>query len=40
MLLSINRKDFMQLIQNKPAFGLSLLKALSERLRFMTSKLK
>jgi CRP/FNR family transcriptional regulator, cyclic AMP receptor protein len=40
MLLAINRKDFMQLIQNKPAFAMSLLKALSERLRFMTSKLK
>ena len=39
MLLSINRTDFMRLVQNKPAFALSLLKALSERLRFMTSKL-
>jgi CRP/FNR family cyclic AMP-dependent transcriptional regulator len=39
-LLSINRKDFMDLVQSKPAFALSLLKALSERLRFMTSKYK
>jgi CRP-like cAMP-binding protein len=40
MLLTINRNDFMQLVKNKPAFALSLLKALSERLRFMTAKLK
>jgi CRP/FNR family cyclic AMP-dependent transcriptional regulator len=38
-LLSINRNDFMELVKTKPAFALSLLKALSERLRFMTSKL-
>ena len=37
-LLSINRNDFMSLVKTKPAFALSLLKALSERLRFMTSK--
>lgn len=40
MLLSINRNDFMDLVKTKPAFALSLLKALSERLRFMTAKLK
>ena len=39
MLLTINRNDFMRLVKNKPAFAMSLLKALSERLRFMTSKL-
>lgn len=39
-LLSINRNDFIDLVKSKPAFALSLLKALSERLRFMTSKLK
>lgn len=39
-LLAINRTDFMKLVQTKPAFGTSLLKALSERLRFMTSKYK
>jgi CRP-like cAMP-binding protein len=38
--LSINRNDFMSLVKIKPAFALSLLKALSERLRFMTSKYK
>jgi CRP/FNR family transcriptional regulator, cyclic AMP receptor protein len=38
-LLSINRNDFMDLVKSKPGFALSLLKALSERLRFMTSKL-
>lgn len=40
MLLAINRVDFMNLVKTKPAFGLSLLKALSERMRFMTSKYK
>jgi CRP-like cAMP-binding protein len=39
-MLSINRNDFMGLVKTKPAFALSLLKALSERLRFMTSKFK
>ena len=40
MLLSLNRNDFMDLVKTKPAFALLLLKALSERLRFMTAKLK
>ena len=40
IMLSINRNDFMSLVKTKPAFALSLLKALSERLRFMTSKYK
>ena len=39
-MLSINRNDFMSLVKTKPAFALSLLKALSERLRFMTAKYK
>lgn len=39
-MLSINRNDFMSLVKTKPDFALSLLKALSERLRFMTSKYK
>jgi CRP/FNR family transcriptional regulator, cyclic AMP receptor protein len=39
-LLSINRNDFMGLVRIKPAFALSLLKALSERLRFMTAKFR
>jgi len=37
-MLSINRNDFMALVKTKPDFALSLLKALSERLRFMTAK--
>ena len=37
-MLSINRNDFMSLVKTKPAFALQLLKALSERLRFMTAK--
>ena len=37
-LLAINRKDFMDLVKSKPAFAMGLLKALAERLRFMTSK--
>jgi CRP-like cAMP-binding protein len=37
-LLSINRKDFLELVKSKPVFTLSLLKALSERLRFMNAK--
>ena len=39
-MLSINRNDFMALVKTKPDFALSLLKALAERLRFMTSKYK
>jgi len=37
-LLAINRADFMNLVRSRPAFGLALLRALSERLRFMTEK--
>ena len=40
ILLAINRIDFLNLVKTKPAFALSLLKALSERLRFMTSLYK
>jgi len=39
-LLAINRNDFMKLVKTKPGFALSLLKALSERLRYMTAKYK
>jgi CRP/FNR family transcriptional regulator, cyclic AMP receptor protein len=39
-LLAINRTDFMNLVKIKPAFGMNLLRALSERLRFMTAKYK
>jgi CRP-like cAMP-binding protein len=36
-LLAINRSDFLALVRGKPAFAVSLLKALAERLRYMTS---
>jgi len=38
-LLSINRRDFMQLIASKPEFSLSLLKGLAERLKQMNAQL-
>ncbi|MCW5605374.1 MAG: cyclic nucleotide-binding domain-containing protein [Burkholderiales bacterium] len=38
-LLAINRNDFLELAGAKPAFGLSLLKAAAERLRYMNSRL-
>lgn len=37
VLLSINRNDFLGLVRSKPAFAVSLLKAVAERLRNMTS---
>jgi CRP/FNR family transcriptional regulator, cyclic AMP receptor protein len=36
-LLSINRNDFLGLVKTNPAFAVSLLRALADRLRFMTS---
>jgi CRP/FNR family cyclic AMP-dependent transcriptional regulator len=36
-LMSINRNDFLSLVKSNPAFAVSLLKALADRLRFMTS---
>ena len=36
-LLSINRNDFLVLVKSNPAFAVSLLKALADRLRYMTS---
>lgn len=36
-LLSINRNDFLNLVKSNPAFAVSLLKALADRLRYMTS---
>jgi CRP-like cAMP-binding protein len=36
-LLSITRNDFLSLVKTNPAFAVSLLKALADRLRFMTS---
>ncbi len=39
-LLSINRKDFLLFVKTKPDFSLSLLKALSERLRHMNTQFR
>jgi CRP/FNR family cyclic AMP-dependent transcriptional regulator len=36
-LLSINRSDFLSSVKGNPAFAVSLLKALADRLRYMTS---
>ncbi|HUF79978.1 MAG TPA: cyclic nucleotide-binding domain-containing protein [Burkholderiales bacterium] len=36
-LLSITRNDFLSLVKTNPVFAVSLLKALADRLRFMTS---
>lgn len=40
MLLAINRDDFLALVKEKPAFAVSLLRAVADRLRFMTSSYK
>jgi CRP/FNR family transcriptional regulator, cyclic AMP receptor protein len=37
VLLAINRNDFLSLVKTKPAFAVSLLKSLAERLRHMTA---
>jgi len=39
-LLPISRSEFLGLVKNNPAFGVSLLKTLADRLRFMTSHLR
>ncbi|MBM3356845.1 MAG: cyclic nucleotide-binding domain-containing protein [Betaproteobacteria bacterium] len=36
-LLAINRNDFLALVKTKPEFGMYLLKAVAERLRYLTS---
>jgi CRP-like cAMP-binding protein len=36
-LLSINRADFLSSVKSNPAFAVSLLRALADRLRYMTS---
>jgi CRP/FNR family transcriptional regulator, cyclic AMP receptor protein len=36
-LLSINRSDFLSSVKGNPAFAVSLLRALADRLRYMTS---
>ncbi len=38
-LLPISRSEFLGLVKNNPSFGVSLLKTLADRLRFMTSHL-
>jgi CRP-like cAMP-binding protein len=40
LLLAINRTDFLTLVKTKPAFAVSLLKGIAERLRYMTSHRK
>lgn len=37
-LVSITRADFLGLVKSNPAFAVSLLKAVAERLRYMTSR--
>lgn len=39
-LLTITRPDFLELVRTKPGFAVSLLKAIAERLRFMTLQKK
>jgi hypothetical protein len=34
--MAINRKEFLALVKTKPAFEVSLLKALAKRFRYMT----
>jgi CRP-like cAMP-binding protein len=36
-LLAINHNDFLSLVKTKPAFAVSLLRTLAERLRYMTA---
>jgi len=40
VLLPVNRNDFLELIRNKPEIGMSLLRAIAERLRYMDSGYK
>jgi CRP-like cAMP-binding protein len=37
-LLTINRTDFLALVKTRPDFAMSVLRALADRLRFLTSK--
>ena len=37
VLLAINRNDFLALVKTKPAFSVSLLRAVAERLGHMSS---
>ena len=40
LLLSISRNDFLSLVKTRPDFAVSLLKAIAERLRHMTTQKK
>jgi CRP-like cAMP-binding protein len=40
LLLAINRADFLALVKAKPAFVVSLLRNIAERLRHMTAHQK
>jgi CRP/FNR family cyclic AMP-dependent transcriptional regulator len=40
VLLPVNRNDFLDLIKSKPEIGMSLLRAIAERLRYMDSGYK
>lgn len=40
VLLPVNRNDFLDLIKGKPEIGMSLLRAIAERLRYMDSGYK
>ena len=39
-LLAVNRKQFVDLVQSNPAFGMSLLKVLGQRLHAVTGQPK
>jgi CRP-like cAMP-binding protein len=39
-LLGMNRNDLLALVKTSPAFGMSLLKAIADRLAFMTSQFR
>jgi hypothetical protein len=38
VLLSLNRRVFLQLVKTQPEFGVALLAAVAERVRFMASR--
>jgi CRP/FNR family transcriptional regulator, cyclic AMP receptor protein len=40
LLLQINRADFLNLVKSNPAFAISLIKAIADRLRHMTAQKK
>lgn len=39
-LLAINRNDFLALVKSKPEFGVTMLRAVADRLRYMTASQK